>query len=146
MTSSTASESSARDASQPEAAKKPNACVRASEAVDGFLQRSFYRMGYFIGHNPWWTILGALIFGLGVAALASQMETEGTRAWPASQQLVFALSALLCILCNCPHVCLGNCKSQCFVFQVEGRSYGRLAGGTCKIPMFGLGLCVISRV
>ncbi len=62
---------------QPEAeASKPNACVRASEAVDGFLQRSFYRLGYFIGHNPWWTILGALIFGLGIAALASQMETD----------------------------------------------------------------------
>jgi len=74
------SDNSSGDAKQQDAAKKPNACVRASEAVDGFLQQSFYRLGYFIGNNPWWTILGALIFGLGIAALASQMETEGTRA------------------------------------------------------------------
>ena len=79
MAPSPHSDNSVVDA-KPDAAKKPNACVRASEAVDGFLQQSFYRLGYFIGNNPWWTILGALIFGLGIAALASQMETEGTRA------------------------------------------------------------------
>ena len=68
------------EASPKAADKRPNVCVRASEAVDGTLQRSFYKLGHFIGHNPWYTILGALIFGLGIAALTSQMETEGTRA------------------------------------------------------------------
>ena len=66
----------ASGSAEADAAPERNACVRGSEALDAFLQRSFYRLGLYVGTNPGYTLMGSLFVGLAIAALASQIETE----------------------------------------------------------------------
>lgn len=53
-----------KEADEPHSNSSPNMIERASDCVNGHIQRFFYAVGKQVGERPWWFVVGSIVFAL----------------------------------------------------------------------------------